>query len=78
MTEMLIAGSLLVLALAGWVMWLGMARPSWSEFWDRPLCWLIGHDLTNPIFETTYPVGETIYPATIWRCSRHATPVIVI
>ena len=78
MTEMLMAGSLLVLALGGWVIWLGMARPSWSEFWDRPVCWLVGHNLTNALFDTTCPVGETTYPAAVWRCSRHASLVTVV
>jgi len=76
---MILALLLPVLALSAWIIWQGMGRPSWSEFIDRPRCWLLGgHDLTHPIYSTTYPFNGTTYPAVVWRCSRCSIPVIVI
>jgi hypothetical protein len=60
------------------VVWLGMGRPGFGEFVDRPVCWLVGHALTHPIYNTTYPYQDREWPAVVWRCSRCSVPVIVI
>ena len=46
-------------------MWLGMGRPSLAEFWDRPACWFSEHDLTHPVFETTYEHNGRQYVAVL-------------
>jgi hypothetical protein len=48
------------------------------EFLNRPACWLFGHDLTHPLFDTSAEYRGKLYPATVYRCSRHQMLVTVI
>jgi hypothetical protein len=67
------------LVVGGFIIWLGMGRPTPAEFWDRPVCWFTGqHDLTHPLFDTTVEYGGRLWKGTVWRCSRHQMFVTVL
>lgn len=64
----LLVGGLL---LAGWA---AMGWPSVGDFLARPICYVVGHDLTRPLWESNYEG----HPCVVWVCSRHDAPVTVL
>lgn len=65
-TGLLIAGVLIAL--------IGAISPSLAEFFDRPWCWVRGHDLTRHVMNTRY--GD--HRAEVWQCSRHRALVTIV
>ena len=76
LTALLLA---LPLVVGAYVVWVGMGKPTRSEFWDRPVCWITGnHDLTHALWRTTVELRGRAYPAVVWRCSRHPSTLVTV
>jgi hypothetical protein len=67
------------LVVGGFIVWLGMGRPTPAEFWDRPTCWLTGsHDLLGPMWETQVEYGGRLWKGSVQRCSRHPATLVTV
>lgn len=62
------------LVLAGLATLYGLARAgSASEFFDRPLCWLLGHPSPGSVMRFTGEVrtdSGIVLPSEVWHCNR--------
>lgn len=59
--------------LAGMATLYGLARAgSATEFFDRPLCWLLGHPSPGSAlrFVTEHKTPMGVLPAEVWHCNR--------